>query len=222
MLVSHRCKFIYTKTVKTGGTSVEAFFERYCMADDAWSASHAREEIVCAEGIIGRRGKIDLAVCRWWNHMPAALLRQQIGEEVWRSYYKFCVVRNPFEKAVSAFFFKKRKGAIALDASQSEPEQFEQWLASEGPMLDHEQYLIDGAFCLDGVIRHERMDADMAAVCARLGIPWVKEALPTFKSGIRPREATVASMYSARARSIVEQACAVELTQFGYAFPCEA
>lgn len=221
MLVSHRCQFIYTKTVKTGGTSVEAFFERYCVAPGEWSASHAREELVSPEGIIGRRGKIDLALCRWWNHMPASMLRQEIGEEFWQRYYKFCVVRNPFEKAVSAFFFKKRKGAIALDATLSEPEQFEQWLVSDGPMLDQDQYLIDGVFCLDGVIRHEQMAADMASTCARLSIPWEPDALPTFKAGIRPREATVASMYSERARSVVEQACAVELTQFGYEFPRE-
>lgn len=29
MLVSHRYKFIYTKTVKTASTSVESFFERF-------------------------------------------------------------------------------------------------------------------------------------------------------------------------------------------------
>ena len=31
MLISHRKKFIFTKTKKTAGTSVESVFETYCI-----------------------------------------------------------------------------------------------------------------------------------------------------------------------------------------------
>ena len=36
MLISHRKQFIYTKTYKTAGTSVEVYFEPYCMQEGEW------------------------------------------------------------------------------------------------------------------------------------------------------------------------------------------
>ena len=36
MLVSHQKKFIFTKTKKTEGTSVESFFEPYCVLEVTW------------------------------------------------------------------------------------------------------------------------------------------------------------------------------------------
>ena len=89
-LVSHRHKFIYTKTAKTGGTSVESYFERFCMPGNEWTLSQAREEHVSEFGIVGFRGAKRPANCTWWNHMPASLIREAVGEEVWETYYKFC------------------------------------------------------------------------------------------------------------------------------------
>ena len=56
MLISHRHRFIYTKTIKTAVTSVEAYFEPYCMAEGAWQESHSRAEHVSPEGIVRFRG----------------------------------------------------------------------------------------------------------------------------------------------------------------------
>jgi hypothetical protein len=36
MLVSHQRKFIYTKTVKTAGSSVESYFEPYCISPEEY------------------------------------------------------------------------------------------------------------------------------------------------------------------------------------------
>ena len=61
MLVSHRYKFIFTKTVKTAGTSIESYFEKYCMPEGEWKESHNREEYVSETGIIGYRGRAPLS-----------------------------------------------------------------------------------------------------------------------------------------------------------------
>lgn len=219
MLVSHRLRFIYTKTAKTGGTSVESYFERYCMAEGAWTESHAREAHESSEGIIGRRGAGDGTPVRWWNHMPAEDIRRAIGEATWNAYFKFCVIRNPFEKAVSAFYFRRKQEPTKHDLSLAEPVQFERWLEAEGPYTDEAQYVIDGKFALDATIRHERMAEDMASICRRIGVAWEPDHMPTFKAGIRPKDATVAALYSAKSRAIVERVCARELAMFGYGFP---
>ena len=43
MLISHKYKFIYLKTIKTASTSVEAYFERFCMPENDYELSHDRE-----------------------------------------------------------------------------------------------------------------------------------------------------------------------------------
>ena len=102
MLISHRYRFIYTKTTKTAGTSVESFFEEFCMPDGEWTESHRRDEYVSPAGVVGYRGNNPEGK-KWWNHMPAASIKELVGKAIWDSYFKFCVVRDPFDKCISAF-----------------------------------------------------------------------------------------------------------------------
>lgn len=221
MLVSHRLKFIYTKTTKTAGTSIESYFEPYCVDQPDWQALHFRDEHVSAAGIIGYRGTGRPAQCTWWNHMPAALIRQRLGEAIWSSYFKFCAVRNPYDKAISHFYFLRDQGRIQIEDGMSEQEQFEHWLVQSGPLIDRDKYLIDGRLCMDHFVRYEHLQTDLQAVCERLGIDWQPERLATFKAGIRPPTATARAMYSPRSREIVSAAYAYELDFFGYSFPSD-
>jgi hypothetical protein len=63
------------------------------------------------------------------------------------------------------------------------------------------------------------MADDMAAICTRLGIAWEPGRMPTFKAGIRPKDATAAQLFTPKSRAIIERVCARELALFGYAFP---
>lgn len=116
MLISHRNKFIFTKTAKTAGTSIELYFEPYCMPEGSWSPSHARDEYIGDTGIIGYRGTNPKGRT-WFNHMSARRIRQLVGDDVWNSYYKFSIIRNPFDRLVSAFHHNERR--------RSEPLSFE-------------------------------------------------------------------------------------------------
>jgi hypothetical protein len=83
MLCSHLKRFIYLKTMKTAGTSVEVFFERFCCPRDGYIETHERDELVCAEGVVGARGA-NVAGATFYNHMSAARVRELLGEEVWQ------------------------------------------------------------------------------------------------------------------------------------------
>lgn len=228
MLVSHSYKFIYTKTRKTAGSSVESYFEPFCMPDGEWSQRHFRPEYVSDTGIIGVRGKAAGGgeAC-WWNHMPAGLIRRHLGEHTWRSYFKFCVIRNPFEKAISAFYYEKlldHRGGKRREVqwTDRDPDLFEQWLECWHAPMDRNTFCIEGKFALDDVIRHEALTSDMERICQRLTIPWKPERLPAFKRGIRPQEATAQRLYTWRARQLVREVYRFELQYFGYKFPEEA
>jgi hypothetical protein len=53
MLVSHQRKFIYTKTVKTAGSSVESYFEPYCISPEEYPLHRPGELHESEQGIIG-------------------------------------------------------------------------------------------------------------------------------------------------------------------------
>lgn len=236
MLISHAKRFIYTKTVKTAGTSVESYFEPFCMPPGEWEFADGRSECVSAAGVIGVRSGEPLVVqsATWWNHMPAAAIRALVGEDVWAGYFKFCVVRNPFDKMVSAYrFFTRAPQPVrpspvrrvfaafrpgGSPRGEAHPVQFENWLRSVPLPLDRNKYAMNGALCVDFVIRYEALGDGIEEVCRRLGVPHRPQALRHLKKSDR-LSVPPASYYTPAAVALVERAHAFELEQFGYSFP---
>lgn len=103
MLISHRKNFIFLKTVKTAGTSIESYYEKWCMPPNLWVKTHGRDEYISDSGIIGKRAAKPYNAI-WYNHMPAAKIKEYIKEDIWNNYFKFTIVRNPFDKMVSGFY----------------------------------------------------------------------------------------------------------------------
>lgn len=225
MLASHRYRFIYTKTNKTAGTSIESFFERYCLPEGEWTLQQNRDEAITEAGIIGFRGSSRPDDCVYHGHMPAAEIRERLGEDIWERYFKFCAVRNPYDKAVSQFYFQKyvrtENRPIRFGDLESEREDFEAWAKEAFLGLDQNRYTIDGEFCLDDVIRYERLESDVLRICERLSIPASIADLESFKGGIRPTAARTEIMYTDQARLMVSVKCAKDLELFGYVFPGE-
>jgi hypothetical protein len=237
MLVSHRKRFIYTKTIKTAGTSVEVYFEPYCMPEGSWEFSHHREEHVSEAGIIGYRGpRQHRPQVQWWNHMSAAAIRERLGKEVWNSYFKFCVIRNPFDKAISVFHFAKARRArwgafqprelvqrlkewLARSSSGDLKTQFKRWLTTGRLPQDHDQFLINGKVCVDYFIRQEALADGVRHVCEVLSVGFEPEKILRLKASSRPQGRTYADYYDADSVALVKKAYRFEVEQFGYPDP---
>ncbi len=240
MLISHRKRFIYTKTAKTAGTSVESYFEKYCMPEDAWEFSHEREEYVSNAGIIGYRGS-DHGGKKWHNHMSAKDIKEKTSDVVWNTYFKFCVVRDPFDKLVSGFyyFFTKQENdcskmvhwkywvktllgktnAVKAITRKRNIEQFRNWILSGGSFIDRDRYMINGDICVDYVIRYEQLQEGIKYVCTLLEIPFEPEEIPTLKVGMRDKNLLLSDYYDERTIKIVSDLYRVELEKFGYHAP---
>lgn len=218
MLVSHRHQFIFVKTAKTGGTSVEAYFERWCMPEGAWFPSHAREMHVSEAGIVGKRGPQEASQPAWWNHMSAETIRERLGPHTWDAYFKFSVVRNPYDQLVSLFYFKN-DALAATPFGESHPAAFVEWLRTTHAPSNALQCSVGGRLALDFLVRYERLHDDLQTVCARVGVPWNPQWLPEYKRGLRPPQAQLAAMYGPEARAIADPLLAEELDRLGYAFP---
>ena len=126
-IISHSRKFIFVKTMKTAGTSLEMALSKYCSDGDILAPlgdpgeEDKRREIA---GIGSRNYSRPLAEYRlqqrlqklvrgrrevkYAEHAPAWQIRRRLGEDIWSDYFKFAVVRNPFDRCVSRFYYTTR------------------------------------------------------------------------------------------------------------------
>lgn len=220
MLVSHTHRLIYLKTRKTAGTSVEVYLEHACTGriDVAPPRLSQREEIETDALIVGRRAA-DVAGARWWNHMPAALVRAQLVD-CWDDYLRVSCIRNPFDKVVSAFWMQQpaQTRAALIDGPFAQARlAFSDWLLGGGDLMtDREVLTIDGVFCLTDTIRYECLREDLERLCAKIGLPWRPEMLAAYKSTHRGRREAFADYYDDATAARVGEAFSFEIAQFGY------
>ncbi len=106
MILSWRHNFLFLKTVKTAGTSIEADLAGL-VEDDAIVTpitppieGHAPRNFAHPKG-------------NFVNHMRASDVRDRIGAEAFAGLFKFCIEREPVSKCISHFHMLKRAQATA-------------------------------------------------------------------------------------------------------------
>lgn len=218
---------------------MESYFEQYCMPDGEWKESHSRDEYVSDSGVIGCRG-VGANQFTYYNHMSADSIKRKIGQDIWNRYYKFTVVRNPFDKLISGFsMFEKRKQTYNLKQKikassrrllrkgnpidrtkgNSEIERFRNWIQLGGNIQDSDKYLIEGEVCIDYFIKFENLNQGIQEVCNQLSLPFTPSRVPEFKKGLRGNKFKISDYYDDETRQIVENNYAWEIENFGYALP---
>src|SRR3989338_5981486 len=84
MILSHEHKFIFFCNGKVASTSMQA----------ALAAFQEEPELdIAVEGLFTK------------GHIPPEALKQKIPDSVWREYFKFCFVRNPWDWVVSQYYY---------------------------------------------------------------------------------------------------------------------
>lgn len=206
MIISHEYNFIFIKTSKTAGTSVEIALSKFCGAGDIITPiSPADEKLRRKLGYRGPQNYIFSAPedldplppagrpCPGFrNHDPARKIRRCIGDIVWNSYYKFAFERNPWDRFLSFYYYRCRKQPSTTIAEFLTPQNLKR-LKGFGSKL----YTINGKIAVDRLCRYENLEEELEAVRQRLGIPEALE-LPQAKSTYRPDQ-------SARRRMLTEE-----------------
>lgn len=228
MIVNHSHRFIFLKTKKTAGTSTEIALSRYCDGGDILSKiGHRDEPKRAALGFQGPANNLEPAGTglldrirqwrhgpeeRFWNHMPAGELRAKIGEQTWNSYFKFCFERNPWDRAISQYFWQNRSKRRLPD--------FDGYLVEmqrRGILSNYDTYAIDGTIAVDRVYLFEDMQSGLEDIVRRLQLPGTL-TLPDAKRNVRRDKRPYREVYSDWGRDFVAGACAREIREFGYEF----
>ena len=220
MLISHRYKFIYLKTMKTASTSTEIYFEPACFPEGQYPGpQHARDQTVTEAGVVGAR-KLDTTKSEWFNHMPAAAVREKVGPEIWSGYLKFCVIRNPYDRVVSSWWHRREieePGAGSFPDDQEIRRAFNSWvLRTTDLMMDRDKYVIDGELCVDRLLRYEHLQADTEELCQELGFAKPEAPMNKYKSGLRRSSMPFSNYYDPAAAAKVAAWFDWELEHFGY------
>jgi hypothetical protein len=241
MLISHSKKFIFLKTYKTGSSSIESVLRKYCGVtefdlDDRSVRGVHNNSVVSEDGIITfprYRGSIDNGLKNgnkdyYWDHMTASELKEKIGTEIWDSYYKFCVVRNPFEKVLSLlyfFYFRSMEnrccGGYVGDNVKKEwifelvSKNFgRRMLLGYDNFFDSEIYTMNGDVCVDRVLRYENLDTEFSEVLEYLGL--IQEDLPRINSTYKDKDIRPEQFLSSDMISFIRNKYAFEIERFGY------
>jgi chondroitin 4-sulfotransferase 11 len=164
------------------------------------------------------------------SHAPYFIYQREFPD-LFAEFFKFCFVRNPWDRLVSTYFFLKAGGMGHEDAhwarenlsSYSTFEDFVYGWLNDGNIwtwvhfLPQTYFVVDGADRLtaDFVGRFETIERDFTELARRLG---QKVQLPR-TNGSRHRHYSL--YYNEETKNIVRRVYAKDIETFGYSF-CEA
>lgn len=230
MILSHKYKFIFLKTNKTAGTSIEIALSKFCGAEDVITPITAEDEVTRKElgcrgpqnylatlrdygvrdiyGLVVRRQR----KLRFYNHIPARLVMQRVPQEVWNSYFKFCFERNPWDRFLSLYYWRCR----------TEPRPtVSEFLASDAPLdlkrRGFDIYTIGGKVVVDRVCLYENLTEELEAVRRLLGIP-EPLVLPRAKSKFRGDRRSYREVLTEEEKAKIESLFSDEIRLFGYTY----
>lgn len=242
MIISHKYRFIFLRTTKVGGTSLEIALSKYLGPDDIITHLKPREERFRREqGFPGARNfakplrrwtareyaySIKQTMRRKWRrlplqfmpHMSAGEVKARVPDEVWENYYRFSIDRNPWDQTVSRYYWW-----IQSDPRKNRQASFAEYVRNgyNHKISNFNIYSINGVPAVHRIVRYENLESDLAEVSARIGYPEniydIMKRISS-KSGYRGDKTDYREMYDSELRGLVGLQYAREIALHGYQF----
>jgi hypothetical protein len=203
-MISLKHNFLFVHIPKTGGNSVQQALRDY-----------SEDQIVCTAPFQDGVERFGLRNDRFSLQKHSALrdYRRELGEALFHRLFKFCCVRNPWERAIS-FYFSPHRGLTDWNRAAFIGLLTELVPSTAFVALDEHDVSQQSPFeNVDFVMRFERLNADFRRVCDRIGIPF--QELPVRNKSSREH---FSRYYDPELADLVAQQFAHEIECFGYEF----
>ncbi len=207
-MLSEQGKFIFVHVPKTGGNSIQTVLTHY--SESELTTDKARQDGVERFGVRHPRFPIN-------KHSPLGLYRRLLGPDAFHSYFKFAAVRNPWERALSAYFqpgsprTEWNREVFVKHVMKIRPMlHFLDSRNIRGPLRRFVRMRVD----VDFVIRFEKLQEDFDTVCDRLGIG--RHALPHRN---RSKSGAPSEYYDDELIRLVGRRFRCDIEASGYEFP---
>jgi hypothetical protein len=144
--------------------------------------------------------------------MPASRVRDYVGEEVWRSYFKFAFDRNPWDRQVSWYLYKTKTKRFRPS--------FERFMQDRRRafVTNYAIYTIDGALAVDFVGRYENLQDELAKALDLAGVGRHLKVPRTNVTPDKDQARDYRSYYSDATRERVAEWYAPEIALLHYGF----
>jgi len=175
-IVSWCHRFIFLKTHKTAGTSIEVHLAEQCAAGDIvtpiFPAHHAHKP----------RNYLDAGGAQqYYNHMTAREIRALLPWE-FGQFYKFCFERHPVDKCLSHFAMLRNS---PLHQKPDHPKTWEEYLERGQFPVDTQHYTDEaGALLVDRIFKYEELGEALGEI-AKATTLQERPVLAREKSGFR-------------------------------------
>lgn len=237
MIISHSKRFIFLANRKTASTSIGIALSSACQNKDVitplgrderirrelgypsprhyipWYNVPAYLRLRLRRKLTGQSMNSDLKLIGFHTHITAEQTLQYLPRHQWDSYFRFCFVRNPWDRAISHYFWHTR--------GQAEPESLDAFI--DGPHLQRAAaqsqaiYCLNGALAVDRLCRYEDAQAELNRVFEELnlqGNPQLPHAKGQFRREQRPYQDVLTNTQASRIAKIFER----EIALAGYCY----
>lgn len=225
MIVSHKNKFIFIKTEKTAGTSLEIALSKQCGPEDVITPITPEDE--AKRRAFGYRGPQNYRIplrkyslpdvfravqtrrpLTYFNHASAAFVMKYLNRETWDSYFKFCYERNPWDKAISWYYWKCK------DEPRPSISDFIQ-SGEANKIRGFDLYTRESELLVDKVFKYEELGDTLQEICDRTGLDEVP-SLPRTKAHYRKDKRNYREILSEPDKEKISKVFAREIAYFDY------
>jgi len=216
MIISHKHRFIYLRTEKTGSTSLSNVLETV-LGDEDIRGTMSRPAWARYSPI--HHGALKRNFPQWFGlhtHATAKQVRQIVGKKIFDSYFKFAVERNPWDRQVSLYFHREWK-------KNNKNPDFDRDMRSaiyrntEYCKLNNWSiYAIGNEVVVDRVLRYENLNNEITSTLHDLGID-IEIEMPRMRS-YAPGRPHYSTYYTDWTRNLVAKWYAKDIEALGYTF----
>ena len=237
MIISHKNKFIFLKSKKTAGTSIEIALSEFCGEEDIitpFKGDISSETLRTKLGFRGpqnyiypnlksskkawvtyvyhrlREKKIK-SINLFWDHLPAIVVRRYVGENIWNSYFKFSFERNPFDKVIS-FYYWATRGEGKSRISLSEFIQSRSELGSSFHIYGN-----DNSILADHVGIFENLNSELEYISEKIGKTINIDSIKA-KSKINTNDRNYKDLLSEKDKEKIALIHSREIAHFGFKY----
>ena len=229
-IICHRRQFIFLKSRKTAGTSIELWLApkldpKFDLIRTGFDFRQQYPDVWKSFNSPSRRIRLGLKRALTFTpifrpHMYAAEVRSFVGDRTWRNYCKISIVRDPWERTISLWRWRQNTSGVSSTlcdfvTAMEKDDKYARVMGADR-WDNWSYYAINDRIVTNEFIRYESIENDARTIFSRLGISG--GYLPHAKSGIRRSSDTLHLLTT----ELIERIAVLhkrEIEAFGYVPP---
>ncbi len=206
-MISHLNRCIFVHIPKTGGTSIENLI---------WTNPRTTSDLCM--GFIGKyHNKYQTGGLQ---HLFATHIREEVGNDIFSSYYKFTILRNPWDKAISQFSYMDKREDLRDFIGMKKGDCFKKYLS----LIRNKKHVqwesqvnflrdLNGDWLVDYMGKFETFSESVFHILSTIGIRVT--AIPHENKGDR---GSYQNYYDTESMEMIASMYSDDISTFGYSF----